>query len=296
MKRCPTCSRNFTEPNLTFCTEDGTPLVNVETFGDDAEATIVSPSPAPSESSEKSEGNGGQSAGHSDWEAPVYQPPGGFRPTPVTPERTAWPWVLGMVVVIFLALVGLGIAVAIFVPDIMKAREARNENSSAGNINTRPENRNRNSNQNANSQSAGDNENTSANANSNSGVNTPPPDDQQLVLADLRNIENEWTTANLEADKKKLEWILADDYVSMQDGVMQGKAEYLRDIKPDPDIKHWDFRDLKLVLNGNRATLTGLVRFALGDQDREVFLTFIDKFVWRDGRWQAVASEVSPVK
>ena len=45
------------------------------------------------------------------------------------------------------------------------------------------------------------------------------------------NIENEWTVANINADKRKLNYILADDYVgTASDGKSQGKAEYLQTI------------------------------------------------------------------
>ena len=36
-------------------------------------------------------------------------------------------------------------------------------------------------------------------------VNTPPPTDQEQVLAQLTNLEQEWTVANINADKKKLD-------------------------------------------------------------------------------------------
>ena len=284
MKRCPTCSRTFAEPNLTFCTEDGTPLISVDASAEDLDATIVSASASQNESGSAPGANQGQATSPTDWKGPAYQPPGHFGPAPAASGRMAWSWVAGVIAVIVLALIGLGIAAAIFVPDIMKARRATNENSS----------RAANSNVNSNAGVADENKNT--NANTNPGADTPPPENHELVLADLKKLEDEWTVANLNADRKKLAWILADDYVGMQDGVMQGKADYLRDIQADPDVNHWDFRNLKLVLNGNRATLTGMVRLANGEQDQELLLNFIDKFVWREGRWQAVASEVSPIK
>jgi len=47
------------------------------------------------------------------------------------------------------------------------------------------------------------------------------------VLQDLTDLEHEWTVANINADKKKLDRILADDYVGASaDGTPQGKAEY----------------------------------------------------------------------
>src|SRR6185295_19955972 len=122
------------------------------------------------------------------------------------------------------------------------------------------------------------------------------PTNEELVLSDLKNIEDEWTVANLNADKKKLAHILADDYVSNVGGKMQGKADYLRDIQPDPTIQHWEFQDLKLTLNGSRATLEGIVSLDSSQQTDPIVMRFTDKFVWRDSRWQAVSSDVAQVK
>ena len=112
---------------------------------------------------------------------------------------------------------------------------------------------------------------------------------------DLTDLEHEWTVANINADKKKLDRILADDYVGISgDGKTQGKAEYLRTIERDTTIQKWDFEDLKVSLIGDRATLSGIIRLQL--RDREVAYRFTDKFVWRDGRWQATRSEVAPLE
>ncbi len=114
------------------------------------------------------------------------------------------------------------------------------------------------------------------------------------MLAQLNDLENEWTVANINADKKKLDRILADDYVGKSEGRPQGKAEYLKTIEPDSTIQKWEFEDLKVSLAGDRATLTGIIRLQVKDQ--ELAFNFVDKFVWRDGRWQAIGSEVNPVK
>jgi hypothetical protein len=114
------------------------------------------------------------------------------------------------------------------------------------------------------------------------------------VLADLTNLENEWTVANINADKKKLNRILADDYVGTSEDKAQGKADYLRTITRDDRIQKWEFNNLKVSLKGDRATLTGILRLKLTDGDDAY--QFVDKFVWRDGRWQATSSEVTQVK
>ncbi|MCU1266684.1 MAG: hypothetical protein JWM21_3002 [Acidobacteria bacterium] len=293
MKRCPTCNRTFTDPNLSFCIEDGTPLVITDTPAYDAEATIVSPSGGHTSGSSEE-----QKVAAGDWKGPAYQPPPHFpAPPPAAPKKKLWPWVVGFLALLLLVLAGLGIAAAIVVPNMMRAAKNRNENRPVFvPSNPSPEtNTNSNSNLNANTNSFGNNENENSNENAND--NATPPTDQEAVFEDLKNIEDEWTAANLNADKKKLAKILADDYVGTQsNGSMQGKADYLRDIKPDPTVKRWEFQSLKLALNGSRATLTGLVSLESSGKEENLVLRFTDKFVWRDGRWQAVSSEVSQVK
>lgn len=274
MKRCPTCNKTFADRNLTFCIDDGTPLVQVDDPSD--EATLVSPS-----SGER----GGANAGG----VPAYQPPPAYTPPGTPPgsaKRKTWPWVLGILAFVLLVFAGLGIAAAILIPRMVD----RNSSTTNANVNRSD---NHNSNQNgSNSNSATVNENLNENADE---EDSAPPTGEAEVLSDLTDLEHEWTVANINADKKKLDRILADDYVgSSVEGTSQGKAEYLRTIERDTTIQKWEFEDLKVSLNGDRASLTGVIRLQINDQP--VAYHFTDKFVWRDGRWQATGSEVTPVK
>ena len=105
MKRCPTCGKTFTDPNLSFCIDDGTPLLRVEEpLGSSSnEETIVSPSAGShvSDPSRPSE--------------PAYQPPGGYVPRGTPPgqpgKRKTWPWVIAIVAIVLLIFAGLGVAV-----------------------------------------------------------------------------------------------------------------------------------------------------------------------------------------
>lgn len=278
MKRCPTCNKTFTDRNLSFCIDDGTPLLPVDEAFDAAqdEATIVSP-PVGAPVASSSE--------------PVYQPPGSYVPPgpPPGPEskRKAWPWVVGILVLLLLALAGLGIAAATFIPSMLRAS---NENANS-NVNLSPSNSNEN---------PGTNENA-ADGNSNAdwtAEQTTPPTNESDVLSMLTDLEHEWTVANINADKKKLNRILADDYVGTTfDGKTQGKADYLKTIERDTTIQKWEFDDLKVNLLGDRATLMGVLRLEVKNQQGQVVpaaFRFTDKFVWRDNRWQAVSSEVKP--
>lgn len=287
MKRCPTCNRTFTDPSLSFCIEDGTPLVKADVPPYDAEATIVAASPSQSAREGVPDETG---VPHT----PAYQAPPIFPPPPPSQKKKIWPWVVGSLAVLVLVFVGLGIAAAVFVPKMMNEAENRNSNRPSFPANT-GSNANTNTSANTNAQANSSTLNANDNSNENDAENSPPTD-EELVLSDLKNIEDEWTAANLNADRKKLVKILADDYVQTVNGAIQGKADYLRDIKPDPTIQHWEFQNLKLTLTGSRATLTGLVSLESSERNEPIVLQFTDKFVWRDGRWQAVSSEVTPLK
>jgi len=232
MKRCQTCNRTYTDPNLSYCIDDGTPL----TTELDDEAPYRPPS--------------------------AYVPPGTIPPEK---QRRAWPWVVGLIGAFVLGVIGISIAAAIFVPRMVRSRQGdlpvvtTNEPDQPDNL------------------------------------DAPVPTDEQQVLAQLTQIENEWTVANLNADKKKLDRILADDYVGqapLPERGLQGKKEYLDQITRDLVTERWEFTDLKVDLSGDRATLTGRITFYGGGQQEDY--NFTDKFVWRNGRWQATGSEMSP--
>lgn len=280
MKSCPTCNQTFTDPNLSFCVDDGTPLVSVAAPED--EITVVSPSsgreslPPPTEVYKPR-----------DWQAPDYQPPGFQRSTAPPTRKKRWPWVVGLVALLVMGVIGIVIAGAILLPKMMQTASNRNSaNSDPGRLGE--------TNSNLDSKTP-----VSPPKNTDTPVDeddvTPPPTDKDVVLAELTDLEHEWTVANINADKQKLNRILADDYVGMSsEGRNQGKAEYLRTIERDTTIQKWEFEDLKVNLMGDRATLDGVLRLQL--PDREAAFRFTDKFVWRAGRWQAVGSEVSQIK
>lgn len=280
MKRCPTCNKTFTDSGLSFCVDDGTPLI---TDPPDDEATVVRPR---NEGDTSSGSNAAPERERPPYQPPSYTPPGSGAQT----NRRTWPLLVGLLVLVVVVFAGLGIAAVILFPKVWRA----SSNANAGNVNTNrrvvdPGVYNRN---------LGTPE-VNANSNSPTDPSAPPPTDREVVLADLKNLEDEWTVANINADKSKLDRILADDYVGITNGRAQGKAEYIKTIEREPAIQHWEFDNLKVSLNGDRATLTGTVKFDVTDDkggEHELDFLFIDKFVWRDGRWQATSSEVNPVE
>ena len=253
MKRCTTCNRTFTDPNLRFCIDDGTPLTDVEP---DDDATVVSP---------RNQDNSWNSAAYQPPRS--YVPPGGERK-----RRRAWPWLVGLAGAFIVGVLLMAIAGTMLVKRIERHDNPQLSTRVPENSNTAPPE-------------------TKTNTNTNTNVNAPAPTDQEQVLAQLKDIENDWTVANLNADKKKLDRILADDFVGEgPDQQPQTKAEYIQTIERDTGVEKWEFANLKVVLTGDRATLTGMITYFAGD--RKVAYDFTDKFVWRDGRWQATGSVV----
>ncbi len=261
MTRCSTCNRTYTDPNLRFCIDDGTPLTPVETEDD---TTVVRP----------------RGKEDDEWNAVAYRPPSAYVPPggEVKPRRRVWPWVVGIAGAFILGILAISVAAVILAPRLMK----RNERARVT------------INQPANSNTAEPTSNSNANSNSAENVDAPPPKDHDQVLAQLKDLENEWTVANINADKKKLDRILADDYVGQAPGDQGGlevKADYIRRVERDTQTDKWEFSELKLTLSGDRATLSGIITYFFRN-GRAVSADFTDKFVWRDGRWQATGAEL----
>jgi hypothetical protein len=259
MKRCSTCNRTYTDPNLSFCIDDGTPLTVVDPPD---ETTVVSPR---------------DTSGDRNWNEAGYRPPTAYVPSPEQGRRRrVWPWVLGLGGAFVLGILAISIVAVMVAPRLR--RSAQNDQPV---VVVQPDNTNTNSNAPANS-----------NSNSNVNIDVPPPADEDAVKAQLEALENDWTVANVNADKQALDRILADDFVGKtEEGALYSKADYLRTIQRDTAMEKWDFDDLELNLVGDRASLSGKVTFERIDQDDEKY-EFLDKFVWRDGRWQATSSEM----
>ena len=138
-----------------------------------------------------------------------------------------WPWVVGIAGAFVLGLLAISVAALIMVPRLRRERERQNPHITV----RQPDNSNT-----ANSNIP---ENINANSNSSGNANTPPPANQEQVLAHLKNLENEWMVANINADKKKLDLILADDYVGQSgpEGGLETKAQYLERTERDTQIQ-----------------------------------------------------------
>ena len=261
MKRCPTCKREF-EDTIAYCLDDGSPLVAESPPNSDP--TLVNPSPGGRDIPTTQYGQLGGKATVSGSVADLPPMPAYGAPPA---KRPIWPWVVAALAILFLF--GIVIAAVIAIPKIVnrpKPNVATTESPSSSVPDTR----------------------TPADSSSANGA----PTDEAVVLSQLTELEKQWTVANLAADKDTLNRILAEDYRGGNPA--HTKQEYLDEIKPDSTVKTWEFQDLRLNLEGDRATLDGYLRQET-TRGTEVY-SFTDVFVWRDGRWQATASRTTRVK
>lgn len=145
MKRCPQCNRTYTDDALSFCLDDGSPLISTSgPPASDPGATMAYPQPRDTSPQATIAYNPSQTP-------PPPTPPPSWSPLPPPPptKRSVWPWLLGIGAV----LVFLGIGVVILVVAIASMTNTNNSNSN--NNNSRAANRN--TNKNANSDDANTN-------------------------------------------------------------------------------------------------------------------------------------------
>ena len=276
MKRCPTCNRTFADDTLSFCLDDGTPLVRDAAGRADSQKTLVSPSPSLPRPETRSNLPPTQTYEQLSGKATIHVAQFNARPaqafTPPPKQRRTWVWVVGILVILFVVIGGIVIA-ALVIPPMMRGRHDNRPEPSP----TRPE-------------STPTPQPTPVASPSTEAGDVP--DDEDEVLSQLSKLEEEWTRANVKGDKQALEKILADEYTGGP--TSHTKREYIDSLTPDTSIKSWELKDLTVEQDNDRATVHGTLtdETTTGTQVYD----FTDLFVWRDHRWQAVSSKNTRVK
>jgi hypothetical protein len=269
-KRCPTCNRSFDDETLSFCLEDGTPLVSDSAGRANSQETLVSPSPSAAPTmmgASPPAQNYGQLPGKATISAAQADIPGLQAYLPPPRQRSKWPWVIAILAIVLIVIGGIVVA-AIFVPPMLQKSGTGNRPAPTP---VRP---------------AATPAWTSTPSASPAAEADDVPDDEDEVLSQLTKLEEEWTQANVKGDKQALERILADEYVGGP--TTHSKRAYIDNLTPDASIKSWELSDLTVNQDGDRATVNGTLKDET-EKGTEVY-EFTDKFIWRDHRWQAVAS------
>ena len=177
MKRCPTCNRSFDDDTLSFCLEDGTPLVRDSAGRADSQETLVSPSPSARAvrcprrvtiSLVEKQQSVRRSSMHRA-RKPTFPPP---------KQRRTWPWVVAILAIVFIVIGGIVIAAIVIPPMLRNSGNDKRAQPTPARPTTWTTA-------------------TPAPAASPTEEADDVPDDEDEVLAQLTKLEEEWTRANV---------------------------------------------------------------------------------------------------
>jgi hypothetical protein len=134
-----------------------------------------------------------------------------------------------------------------------------------------------------------------------SAVASAPAADAKMVAVQnqIIDIENQWNDANRKKDPAFFERHLADEYVGIYPTRKMYKSDMLAVNKSTSSILSTEGASRPSVkVYGDTAVVTGTAVYKYRDQKGEVFVTYtlyMEVFVLREGRWQCVAGQYSPL-
>ena len=131
-----------------------------------------------------------------------------------------------------------------------------------------------------------------------SPTGAPRNEASEDVEKKIMQLERDWGDALAKRDLVALDRILGDDHsVITKDGSVLTKAQELAKHRESAD-ELFDLEPMKVRVFGDAAVVTGGHREKSQYQGRDTsgHYRWMDVFVKRDGRWQAVASELTRVE
>jgi len=116
----------------------------------------------------------------------------------------------------------------------------------------------------------------------------------------VKQLEQDWSAAQKAVDLDKLNQILADDWAGLgADGARSTKKSYLADVKSGANkLDSFEIGPMDVKVLGTIAIVQGsdTEKSSNKGKDTSGKWVWMDVFVNRDGRWQAVRSQSAMVK
>jgi len=142
------------------------------------------------------------------------------------------------------------------------------------------------------------------------GAASPTPEkiDTAAIEAEITKLERDWASSAKNRDAETVRRILAEDVViTYPDGSTGTKTDEVRTIETGAvTMESWDLLDPKVtVLNADSAFITGRGIIKNGKYtdpntkkaiDISGEFRFLDVYARRNGKWQAVASQTTPIR
>jgi ketosteroid isomerase-like protein len=130
-------------------------------------------------------------------------------------------------------------------------------------------------------------------------VAEPTAQNVSQIEKQIKDLENQWNEAMLHHDVATMNRILAQDVIDTGgDGHVQGKAEDLADLKSgEPNLQSSSVDDMKVRVYGNAAVVNGhfVQKGTYKGKDISGEGRFTDVFVKRQGRWECVSTQGTPL-
>jgi len=122
---------------------------------------------------------------------------------------------------------------------------------------------------------------------------------QSSTEKELIGVENAWKQAVVKRDGAALQRLYADEYMSVdQEGMTWNKKQDIEiDTAGVSRLSTYKLEDLNVRVYGDVAVVTGR-NTATGkvlDSSAKARTRFTDVFIKRDGRWQCVHSQTTPI-
>ncbi len=113
--------------------------------------------------------------------------------------------------------------------------------------------------------------------------------DATAVAKVLLQMERDWSQAGVSKDRGTMDRIMADDWVSVDfHGKTVTKAQALAELRSPRATEPIELGEMKIRVIGATAIVTGA--------DKSGTYAWMDVFMKRNGRWQAVASQSTKVE
>lgn len=137
---------------------------------------------------------------------------------------------------------------------------------------------------------------------------TPEKIDTAAIEAEIVKLEREWASSTKNRDAETVRRVLADDIViTYPDGQTGTKDDEVRTVETGAvTMDSWDLLEPKVtVLNADTAFITGRGVIKNGKYkdpntkqtiDISGEFRFLDVYARRNGKWQAVASQTTPIR
>jgi hypothetical protein len=116
----------------------------------------------------------------------------------------------------------------------------------------------------------------------------------------LKQMERDWSAAQMARDVEKLRTILAEDWQGIgSDGTLSTKKDFLRDVKSGANkLDSFEIGPMDVKVMGRVAVVQGTdtEKSSSKGKDTSGKWAWMDVFVEREGRWVAVRSQSAMVK